>query len=149
MKAVKPAACRRAASVMKTQPVKTALGTRRCQKRKPQQIEPATPLQLQQEPLMRPRVQLLLQPSSASGATYEVQLGSYRETADAKKDWSRFQKKYAEYLGKLKMRLVKADITGKGTYYRLRAGTVSKDRAHAICDALKADHGVGCILAKR
>jgi hypothetical protein len=85
---------------------------------------------------------------AASGAKYEVQLGSYRETADAKKDWDRFQKKYAGYLGKLKMRLVKADIPGKGTYYRLRAGTISKDRAHEICDALKSDHGVGCILAK-
>lgn len=88
-------------------------------------------------------------PATSSDTKYEVQLGSYREEADAKKDWARFQKKYASYLGKLKMRLVKADITGKGTYYRLRAGTVSKDRAHDICDALKADHGVGCILAKK
>jgi cell division septation protein DedD len=87
--------------------------------------------------------------AASSGADYEVQLGSYRETADAKKDWNKFQNKYAAYLGKLKMRLVRADVPGKGTYYRLRAGTISKDRAHEICDALKADHGVGCILAKR
>ena len=87
--------------------------------------------------------------SSSPDTKYEIQLGSYREEADGKRDWVRLQKKYADHLGKLKMRLVKADIPGKGTYYRLRAGTVSKDKAHAICDALKADHGVGCILAKQ
>ena len=84
-----------------------------------------------------------------SGGDYEVQLGSYRETTDAKKDWSRLQKKYAVQLGSLKMRLVKVDIPDKGVYYRMRAGTVSKDKAHEICDALKGSHGVGCILAKR
>jgi hypothetical protein len=82
-------------------------------------------------------------------ANYEVQLGSYRETDEAKKDWSRLQKKFADQLAGLKMRLVKADIPGKGTYYRLRAGMISHDRAHEICDALKDDHGVGCILAKK
>ena len=86
--------------------------------------------------------------ATASGTQYEVQLGSYRESADAKKDWDRFKKKYASYLGKLTMRLVKADIPGKGIYYRLRAGTVSKDKAHEICSALKTHPG-GCILAKR
>ena len=84
-----------------------------------------------------------------SGADYEVQLGSYREQADAGKDWPRLQKKYATQLAGLKMRLVKADIPGKGIYYRMRAGVISKDKAHAICDALKTTHGVGCILAKK
>jgi len=82
-------------------------------------------------------------------ANYEVQLGSYRETDEAKKDWNRLQKKFADQLAGLKMRLVKADIPGKGTYYRLRAGVISKDKAHEICDALKEEHGVGCILAKK
>jgi len=84
-----------------------------------------------------------------SGTKYEVQLGSYREEDEAKKDWTRLQKKYADQLAGLKMRLVKADIPGKGIYYRMRAGVISKDKAHAICDALKDAHGVGCILAKR
>ena len=86
---------------------------------------------------------------AAASADYEVQLGSYREEADAKKDWPRLQKKYAAQLANLKMRLVKADVPGKGIYYRMRAGVITKDKAHAICDALKAAHGVGCILAKR
>lgn len=85
----------------------------------------------------------------AAGGDYEVQLGSYRETADAKKDWPRLQKKYAAQLAGLKMRLVKADIPGKGIYYRMHAGTISKDRAHEICDALKATHGEGCFVEKR
>ena len=85
----------------------------------------------------------------AAGAEYEVQLGSYREPADAKKDWSRLEKKYATQLSGLKMRLVKADIPGKGIYYRMRAGVISKDKAHSICDALRSAHGVGCILAKK
>jgi len=85
---------------------------------------------------------------AAADTQYEVQLGSYHEMTDAKKDWDHFQKKYPPYFSKLKMRLVKVDIPAKGTYYRLQAGVVSKDRAHAICDALKADKK-GCILAKK
>jgi hypothetical protein len=86
---------------------------------------------------------------ATAGTQYEVQLGSYREQDEAKKDWQRLQKKYGGQLSGLKMRLVKADIPGKGVYYRMRAGVVSKDKAHDICDALKDAHGVGCILAKR
>jgi cell division septation protein DedD len=87
-------------------------------------------------------------PSSAD-AKYEVQLGSYAEIADAKKDWDRLKEKYASYLGNLKMRLVKVNVPDKGTRYHLQAGVITKDRAHEICAALKNAHGVGCILANR
>lgn len=84
---------------------------------------------------------------AAAGAEYEVQLGSYRDMEGLKKDWDRLKKKYAAQLGNLKMRAVKADIPGKGTYYRLQAGKVTKDKARELCDVLKAGK-VGCILAK-
>lgn len=83
-----------------------------------------------------------------SGEAYEVQLGSYRDMEGLKKDWSRLQKKFSSQLGKLTMRAVKASIAGKGTFYRLQAGTVSKDTAQGICTTIKSAKGV-CILAKK
>ncbi len=116
--------------------------------------EDNTPAKTVAKPAKKPAVASIAAKASvpesalAAGDRYEVQLGSYREMSDGGKDWSRLGVKYASYLGSLKMRLVRADIPGKGTYYRLQAGIVSKDRAHAICDALKADNH-GCILAKQ
>lgn len=82
-----------------------------------------------------------------AGDQYEVRLGSYRDEAGLKTDWERLKKKYAAQLSGLNMRSVKADLGDKGIYYRLQAGMLTKDKAQAICDALKGK--VGCILAKQ
>ncbi len=87
-------------------------------------------------------------PAVAGGKQFEVQLGSYRDMAGAKSYWTSAKSKFASVLRHLDMRIVRADIAGKGTYYRLRAGPVSKDNGNAICDALKAARRP-CILARR
>ena len=84
--------------------------------------------------------------AAIAGGAYAVQLGSFSDWHDVKKEWEKLSKKYAS-LASLEMRMVKADIAGKGTYYRLQAGSVSKERAGEICDALKADRK-GCLLVK-
>ncbi len=86
--------------------------------------------------------------SVAGGDQFEVQLGSYRDRAGAKTYWTRTRSKFSSVLSHLDMRIVRADIAGKGTYYRLRAGPVTKDHGNAICDALKAARRP-CILARR
>lgn len=85
--------------------------------------------------------------ATAEGALY-IQLGSYRDTAGAKKDWERLQKKFPALLGKLSMKTEKTDIPGKGIYYRLQAGKVMETRAKEICTELKAANAGGCIVVK-
>ena len=131
-------------SEAKKEPVKTESVKKEPAKKESAKKEPAKKEAAKDKPKVESKGDKVV-----PGAEYEVQLGSYRDQADAKKDWARLEKKYATQLSGLKMRLVKADIPGKGIYYRMRAGVISKDKAHAICDALKTARGVGCILAKR
>jgi hypothetical protein len=83
----------------------------------------------------------------AAGSTY-IQLGSYRDTAGAKKDWERIKKNNPDLLGKLTMKTEKVDLPAKGIYYRLQAGKVTADRAKEICAALKKSVSGGCIVVK-
>jgi hypothetical protein len=83
----------------------------------------------------------------AIGSTY-IQLGSYRDTAGAKKDWERIKTKNPDLLGKLTMKTEKVDLPAKGIYYRLQAGKVTAERAQEICAALKKAGSGGCMVVK-
>lgn len=87
-------------------------------------------------------------PVITSGKSY-IQLGSYRSTAGAKKDWEKLKKKYPDLLGKLAMKTEKTDIAGKGTFYRLQAGKVTEARAREICAVLKTANSGGCFLVRQ
>lgn len=83
----------------------------------------------------------------AAGGTY-IQLGSYRDAAGAKTDWSRLQKKFPQVLGGLSMKTERVDLGAKGVWTRLYAGAVSETRAREICAELKAANPGGCIVVK-
>ena len=84
----------------------------------------------------------------ADAKDFMVQLGSYRARADAKAYWEHTRPKFVSALRHLDMRIVKADIPGRGIYYRLQAGPVAKDKGDAICAKIRAGHRP-CILARR
>lgn len=72
-----------------------------------------------------------------------VQVASVPSQAGAEAEWKRLQTRYAAVLGGLGVTYARADIAGKGTYYRVRGGPVDPDKARAICSELKAQN-VGC-----
>ncbi len=79
---------------------------------------------------------------------WRIQLASLRSEAAGQQAWAGLRKKNGDLLGKLSMRMVKADIKGKGIYYRLQAGPLSgKDAASALCQKLKA-RKQGCIIVR-
>ncbi|WP_083901411.1 SPOR domain-containing protein [Azospirillum sp. B4] len=85
-------------------------------------------------------------PTPAGGASVKLQFASIPSEAQAQAELQRLQRKHAAILGGLSLRLVKADVPGKGLYYRVQTGPVDEAQARRICEAVKAARD-GCILA--
>ncbi len=89
-------------------------------------------------------------PASAaqSRSGYAVQLASVRSQDAAKKEWKRLSKRHKDILIGLDPTIVKADLGGKGVYFRLRvAGMGDRKQAQDFCDKLKA-RKVGCMAVR-
>ncbi|MFK0165352.1 SPOR domain-containing protein [Rhizobium sp. NPDC090279] len=84
--------------------------------------------------------------SAASGA-YGVQIASLPTEADAQKSQANLKVKFAGIIGNHPLEIRKADIAGKGTYYRVRVVAGSKDEAAAICTRYRAAGGT-CLISK-
>ncbi len=82
---------------------------------------------------------------AASGA--RVQLGAYRSEGEAMDHWNHLVTASGDLLGGLKPDVVKADVAGKGTYYRLRTGVPEGQNGNGFCRALQA-RGFACIVVK-
>lgn len=87
-------------------------------------------------------------PKAVSGGAFVVQLGALRTQEDADKEWVRLKKANADVLGSLASDIMKVDIAGKGTFFRLRAGPLDDAAAKAACEEL-GKRKVGCIVAKK
>lgn len=65
-----------------------------------------------------------------------IQLASVPNEVEAQSMLKTMQSKYAGAMGHSKLRLVKAAIPGKGTYYRIQSEPLSDATAKSICSAL-------------
>jgi tetratricopeptide (TPR) repeat protein len=74
----------------------------------------------------------------------QVQLGAWRSRAEAQAGWTRAAARSGGALDGLSPQIVRADLPGRGTYYRLRVAT--PDPA-ALCGRLR-DAGVDCLRAR-
>lgn len=88
-------------------------------------------------------------PAVSSGSGYKVQLGAYGSEAEAEQNWARISGKHAGILSGFSHVIVKAEVPGKGTFYRLRvSGFETPDMAKQTCAKLSAA-GQGCFYAGR
>jgi hypothetical protein len=79
---------------------------------------------------------------------YRIQIASLRSKAAANSAWRKLQKNHPSLFGRLKSNIVRADIAGKGTYYRLQAGTIKgQSAARALCSQAKK-RKIGCLIVK-
>ncbi len=76
-----------------------------------------------------------------------VQLGAYRDEADAALGWNRLTVQARGLLGGLTPQIVSVEIPGRGRFYRLRAGPVANGDANALCGRLKS-RGLACLPVK-
>jgi len=79
---------------------------------------------------------------------YRVQFASLKTKKGADAAWKKLQIKHPSLLGNLKPKIVRTLITGKGTYYRLQAGTFNNSKAaRKLCIKAKK-RKLGCFIVK-
>lgn len=128
-----------------------------------EQAEPQTQMQIQPQtqpkttPAPTPRPQpapVTTQKSSAPALVdpngrYLVQLGAFREQAQASAFWKRLQDRLPVVMDGARMDVQKADLGAKGIYYRLRAAAFAdRPTAMAFCQKLKSN-GQDCIVVAK
>ncbi len=93
-----------------------------------------------------PAAQRSYAPSSGTG--YAVQLASFRSEAEAEQAWFNAKSSHQAALQDREHLIQRAEVPGKGTYYRLRVGPMAgKSTAAALCNTLKAQ-GQDCYVTK-
>ncbi|MBT9370362.1 SPOR domain-containing protein [Rhizobium sp. CSW-27] len=86
--------------------------------------------------------------ASAMAGGYYIQIASLPSEADAQKSYSNLSSKYASLIGGRPHDIARADVPGKGTYYRVRiAAGSSRDEAVALCESYRAAGGT-CLIAR-
>ena len=84
--------------------------------------------------------------ASAGNGNYLVQVASQRSEADAQTAFRSVKSKYSGILGDRQPVIRRADLAGKGTYYRAMVGPFSsRDQAVQLCSSLKAAGG-DCVV---
>jgi len=84
---------------------------------------------------------------AASAGGYGIQIASLPSEDEANKSYASLSKKFAGVLGGRSYEIRKADIAGKGTFYRVRIPAGSKDEAAALCEQYRTAGG-SCLISK-
>jgi hypothetical protein len=82
---------------------------------------------------------------SRGDSSFSIQLASSPSESDARATLSRLQRQFPAALGGGSVR--RADLGGKGIFYRVRVGPLSREAADKICSQVKAG-GADCILTR-
>jgi hypothetical protein len=89
-----------------------------------------------------------VEPTTAVAAgTWSVQIASQPSADSAKSTYQDLARRYASVLDGRGVNIVKADIEGKGTYWRVRVPAKSRDDAINLCTSYKAAGG-NCFVSK-
>jgi hypothetical protein len=109
-------------------------------------IEPAKPAAV--APAAEQQVAAAAPAASAVPAgTYVIQIASLPSQAEAQKSYSNLSKKFSSVIGGRSVDIKKADIAGKGTYYRVRIVAGTKDQAVALCESYRSAGG-SCLVSR-
>ncbi len=86
--------------------------------------------------------------SAAGGGRYAVQVSSQRSEADAQSAFRSLQAKFPQQLGGRQPIVRRAELAGKGTFYRALVGPfASAQEAAGLCSSLKAAGG-NCLIQR-
>ena len=82
----------------------------------------------------------------AGNGSYLVQVSSQRSEADAQAAFRSIKSKYSGVLGESQLVIRRAELAGKGTYYRAMVGPfTTRDQAIQLCSSLKSAGG-DCVV---
>jgi tetratricopeptide (TPR) repeat protein len=88
------------------------------------------------------------QPSAASsgGRGYRIQLAALRSDTEAQATWKRLQSKHKKFLGARQPNIVRTELGGLGTFYRVQLGPFAdKASSQNLCKEFKSG-GLDCFL---
>ncbi|KQS74427.1 hypothetical protein ASG25_00510 [Rhizobium sp. Leaf384] len=88
-----------------------------------------------------------VQTASIAPGSYVVQVASLPSEAEAQKSYKSLSGKFGSVIAGRGVDIKKADIAGKGTYYRVRIPAGSRDEANALCSRLKSAGG-SCLVTR-
>ncbi len=87
-----------------------------------------------------------VQPNVSGGTGYRIQLAALRSDGEAQATWKRLQARHKSLLGTRKPNIVKTDLGGLGTFYRLQLGPFAdKASSQQLCKDFKRG-GLDCFL---
>lgn len=112
----------------------------------------AAPVPAQQAPAQPAPTQVAAaQPAapaqSAASSGWSVQIASQPTLEAAQQSYQSLARRYGTMLQGKGVNIVKAEVPGKGTYYRVRIPAGSKNEAIALCEALKSQGGT-CFVSQ-
>lgn len=82
------------------------------------------------------------------GEGFFVQLASIRDPGKTETSRTQLQQNFAPLLDSVNFRTQDKVISGKGTYYRIQAGPLSKPDAEQLCNNIKAQDGACFIVSE-
>ena len=82
-----------------------------------------------------------------AAGSWSMQIASQPTAESAQKTYQDLARRYASVLGGHGVNVVKAEIAGKGTFYRVRVPANSRDDAIKLCESYKAAGG-NCFVSK-
>jgi hypothetical protein len=85
--------------------------------------------------------------ASVPAGSYVIQIASLPSEAEAQKSYNNLSAKFAGVIGGRGVDIRKAEIAGKGTYYRVRIPAGSRQEANALCSKYKSAGG-SCLVTK-
>ncbi|HEV7321995.1 MAG TPA: SPOR domain-containing protein [Ensifer sp.] len=85
--------------------------------------------------------------ASVPAGGYFIQVASLPSEAEAQKSYNSLSSKFGNVIGGRGVDIRKAEIAGKGTYYRVRIPAGSKEEANALCSKYKGAGG-SCLVTK-
>lgn len=86
-------------------------------------------------------------PVAETNTEWWVQISSQPSREGAQASYAELSNRYGSIIGGRGVNIVRAEIAGKGTYYRVRIAGGSRNEAAQICSRLKSA-GAGCFIAR-
>lgn len=110
-------------------------------------LPPAKPVEKQTAPKTETVAKAEIEPPAVATGAWSVQIASQPSAESAKSTYEDLARRYAGVIGGKGVNIVKAEIAGKGTYWRVRVPAQTRDEAVKLCSDYKAAGG-NCFISK-
>jgi cell division protein FtsN len=117
-------------------------------------LAPVAPQRPAEQPVdivgeVKPDQVAAVDPASGSAApgSWSMQIASQPSVESAQSTYQDLARRYASVLEGRSVNIVKAEVAGKGTFYRVRVAANSRNEAISLCENYKAAGG-NCFVSK-